>query len=277
MTDVGISAFPIQTGFRVRQVDLGRDGSASTIGVARWLGDARERLRLRRAERFLAAGRFEPFQILFVSQSFERLAPVGSVGTDVEVHTGVRRIGRTSFTYGHAVFAGGERVGSGEATVVLGGAAGPLALPDELIADLTDLRLSESDQEASPRPGAERRRRDRYTHFLPLRARIGDVDLNQHVNSVELAGWYDEAVAAFTVRAIGEGDGRRLPDLPPWSYRIQYSGEVTYPGDYEIGLSVLSFDADSVRYELGVFRGDECLGVADATGPRGELPDSSLA
>ncbi|WP_168211267.1 hypothetical protein [Actinosynnema sp. ALI-1.44] len=47
--------------------------------------------------------------------------------------------------------------------------------------------------------------------------------------------------------------------------------------DYEIGLSVSSFDDDSVHYELAVFRGTECLGVADATGGRGELPTDSLS
>ncbi|WP_327739009.1 hypothetical protein OG749_39820 [Streptomyces nojiriensis] len=31
----------------VRQADLGRDGLASTIGMARWLEDARIRIRLR--------------------------------------------------------------------------------------------------------------------------------------------------------------------------------------------------------------------------------------
>jgi acyl-CoA thioester hydrolase len=41
---------------------------------------------------------------------------------------------------------------------------------------------------------------------------------------------------------------------------------VTYPGDYEVGIAVCSFDAESVHYELGVFRDSACLGVADAIG-----------
>ncbi|MFI5666342.1 hypothetical protein [Streptomyces sp. NPDC051704] len=67
-----------------------------------------------------------------------------------------------------------------------------------------------------------------------------------------------------------------MPDLPPWSYRIQYLGEVTYPGNYEIGLAVRSVDSGSVHYELAVFRGGTCLGVAEAIGPRGKLRASHL-
>nr|WP_042185096.1 hypothetical protein [Kibdelosporangium sp. MJ126-NF4]CEL16517.1 putative 4-hydroxybenzoyl-CoA thioesterase [Kibdelosporangium sp. MJ126-NF4]CTQ90470.1 putative 4-hydroxybenzoyl-CoA thioesterase [Kibdelosporangium sp. MJ126-NF4] len=275
MIENGVSVLPARTDVRIRQADRGRDNSAGTIGMIRWLEDVRLRIRLRRFERLVTEGRFERFQILLVSQGVDRLAPVGPAVTTVEVHTGIRRIGRSSFSYEHSIFADGKQVGSGEATVVLGGAAGPLTLPDELIADLTDLRAPESDQAAMPRPGAERPRRDRYAHFFPLRSRIGDVDMNHHVNYIALATWYDEAIAAFTIQTIGTDSG--VPDLPAWSYRVQYSGEVTYPGDYEIGLSVSSFDADAVHYELAVFRGDECLGIADATGSRGELPADPLS
>ncbi|MFK0224111.1 hypothetical protein ACIQWN_38925 [Streptomyces vinaceus] len=105
----------IQVDVPVRQADLGRDGSASTIGMARWLEDARIRLRLRRFERLVGEGRFGPFQILLVGQRLSRLAPAGPAGTRVQVHTGVR-------------------LGSG-----------PLQLPDELIADLDEMRLPETE------------------------------------------------------------------------------------------------------------------------------------
>ncbi|GAA5151051.1 hypothetical protein [Amycolatopsis dongchuanensis] len=261
--------YPVRTEVHIRQADRGRDGAVSTVGLARCLEDARLRIRMRRFEQLVLAGGFEPFQILLVSQAVDRLAPVGPRAHDVEVHTGVQRIGRSSFTYGQAVFHRGERVGSAEATVVLAGAGGPLPLPGELLADLGDLRLPE--QPPMPRPDAERHRRGSYAHHYPLRARIGDVDSNQHVNYLALVTWYDEAVAAFTAEALGG-----VPDLPPLSYRIQYTGEVTYPGDYEIGLSVRGSGTDQVAYRLAVFRGGTALGVADAVGPRGELPDSAL-
>ncbi|MFD6161618.1 hypothetical protein ACFWF7_01945 [Nocardia sp. NPDC060256] len=266
--------FPAQCVIRARQADLGRNGSVSTIGMARWLEDARIRLKMPQFERLVDVGGFGSHQIIFVGQSVEKLAPAYLTDADAQVHTGIRRIGRSSFTYQQAAFAGGKRVGSGEATVLHLGPAGPLALPDELIADLTELSLQDSSETAASRPGAERQHRDYYAFFAPLRARIGDVDGNQHVNYLALATWYDEAVAAFTAAAIG-ADGL-VPDLSPSSYRIDYLGEVTYPGDYEIGVLVRSFDAESVRYELGIFLGSTCLGIADAGGARGVLPARSL-
>ncbi len=80
---------------------------------------------------------------------------------------------------------------------------------------------------------------------------------------------------ATGMREAGPGSAP-VPDLPPRSYQIQYLGEVTYPGDYEIGLTVRSADAESVRYELAIFRDSTCLGVADAVGPRGTLADEAL-
>jgi acyl-CoA thioester hydrolase len=271
MTGTSDSTFPTQHDVPLRQADLGRDGSASTIGVARWLEDARVRVRLPRFERRVRAGQFDPFRILLVSQRVERLAPVGWADGRVQVHTGFGRIGRSSFTFQQAVFVGGTQVASGDATVVLGGTSGSLALPDELIEDLNDLRLPESDQKAGTTPDAERHQRDHYSFFAPLSARIGDVDSNQHVNFIALATWYDEAVAALSLTEVAVDEGGLGPNLPPWSYRIRYLGEVAYPGDYDIGVRVETVEDNSLRYALGIFRGAECLGVADAVGARGEL------
>ncbi|WP_394844846.1 hypothetical protein LZC95_48340 [Pendulispora brunnea] len=259
---------------RVRQVDLGRDGSASTIGMARWLEDARIRLRMRRFERLVAAGGFGPFNILLVGQGVSRLARAGSAGALVQVHTGIGHIGRSSFSYEHVIMVGDERVGSGNATVVLAGSSGPLQLPEELLTDLAELKLPEAGPSAA-RPSPERLQRDHYSYWAPLRSRIGDVDSNQHVNFIALATWYDDAVAAFAMHSMGTGGAQSVPDVPPWSYQIQYLGEVTYPGDYEIGLMVRSADAKSAHYELGVFRDRTCLGVADAIGPRGGGSDEA--
>ncbi|MFF3017306.1 hypothetical protein [Streptomyces sp. NPDC057939] len=269
----------VQVDVRVRQADLGRDGLASTIGMARWLEDARIRLRLRRFERLIGEGGFGSFRILLVGQQVSRLAPAGPAGTRVQVHTGVRRIGRSSLTFGQEAMVGGKHVGSGDATVVLADGSGPLQLPDELIADLHEMRLPETETGTgtgtaggppATRLRPERLNRAHYSNWAPLRSRIGDVDSNQHVNFMALATWYDEAVAAFALDSIGTSDGGAVPDLSPRSYRIRYLGEVTYPGDYEIGLTARSGDTGSVHYELGVFRGSTCLGVADGIGPEGE-------
>lgn len=276
MSSVDVSVYPVQCDIQARQADLGRDGTVSTTALAQWLLEARRRMRLPQFEKLVLTGGFGPFHIVLAGQRAERLAPVRLTDPDISVHTGIRRFGRSSFTYEQAVFAGREQVGRGGATIILIGADGPLALPDQMIADLTDLSLPDSTEPAPARPSARRRAREHYSFFAPLRARIADVDINQHVNALALASWYDEAVAAFTATALGVVG--LVPDLAPTMHRVDYLGEVTYPGDYEIGVAVSAYDGDTVHYELGVFRGDTCLGVADAAGPRGALrPDSSAA
>jgi len=268
---------PIETDVRVRQADLGRDGSASVVAMARWLEDARLRLRLQRFERLVGQGGFPRFQILFVGQRVERLARAGRAGAVVQVQTGIRRIGRSSFTYEQTAVIGGESVATGAATVVLRGAGGPLELPEELVADLGELRSGDTAEgPATARLGAERHQRDHYERFVPLRARIGDVDGNHHVNYLAQLTWYDEAIAVFTLDAVDQAERRTLPDLPPNAYAVQYLDEVTYPGDYEIGLRARDGGPGSVSYELAIFRGADCLGVADAAGPRGNLPAELL-
>jgi acyl-CoA thioester hydrolase len=257
---------PIEIDVRVRQADLGRNGSASVVGMARWLEDARLRLSLRRFERLVGRGGFPRFQILFVGQRVERLAHAGRAGAVVKVRTGIRRIGRSSFTYEQSAAIDGAAVTAGEATVVLRGAGGPLELPDELIDDLSELPSSDTPRgPATERVGPERRRREHYERFAPVRARIGDVDGNHHVNYLAQLTWYDDAIAASALDTADPAGHRTIPDLAPDAYAVHYLGEVTYPGDYELGSRVRDDGANTLSYELAIFRGADCLGVADAT------------
>lgn len=191
--------------------------------MARRLEDARIRLRLHRFERHVGKGGFGPFQILLVGQRVSRLAPAGPAGSRVRVHTGVRQVGRSSFTFEQVSMVGGTHVGSGDATVVPADNSGPLQSPDELIAvaDLDKMQLPETweaGKSAATRPRTEGLHRAHYSYWAPLRSRIGDVDSNQQVNLIALATWYDEAVAALTLDSIGTTGGGSMPDLLPWSY-----------------------------------------------------------
>ncbi len=234
--------------------------------MARWLEDARLRLSLRRFERLVGRGGFSRFQILFVGQRVERLAHAGRTGDVVRVRTGIHRIGRSSFTYEQSAAIDGASVTAGEATVVLRGARGPLELPEELIADLSELQSSDTPRSpATDRAGPERRRREHYERFAPLRARISDVDGNHHVNYLAQLTWYDEAIAASALDTVDPAGHRTILDLAPDAYAVHYLGEVTYPGDYEVGSRVRDDGADTLSYELAIFRGTDCLGFADAT------------
>jgi acyl-CoA thioester hydrolase len=231
------------TEIRLRPGDIGPSGVAGPVGLARWLDEARLRVRLTRFERL--AGALPPFKIVFAGQHVAVLGPVRFADGTVKVHTGIGRIGKSSVTYEHGVYSGDARVGTGSATIVLLGADGPLPLPDELVADLEELRVPSLRPAEPPRPDPSRRLRDYYPAFDTIRARASDVDINGHVNFIAQTTWYEEA----TVAAGGD----------PTSYRVHYLGEVTYPGSYDIGIRPVG-----PGYELALFAGDECRGIADA-------------
>ncbi|WP_199193125.1 hypothetical protein [Amycolatopsis sp. BJA-103] len=265
------SAFPDHRQVVQRFGDLAPDGTTSTVALARLFEYPRVLLRFSRFEKLVADGGFGPFHILFVGQRVERRAAFGATGATVRIGTGIRTIGRTSYTYGQGMFADGQLVATADATIVLADRSGPLALPDALLADLEELRLPESGAAAAAKPDPRRRERDHYPATSAVRARVGDVDLNRHVNYIAQLGFYDEAIASHAQGLLGDSAVKKLPRYLPWRYEANYLGEVLYPGNYDIGIAVSGHDEHTVHYELGLFDGGRCLGTADAAAPRGAL------
>ncbi len=257
--------------------DLAPDGTISTVALSRLFEHPRVGLRLPRFGKLTAGGGFTPYQILFVSQRVERLTAFGRVGSTVRVGTGVRATGRSSYTYGQGMFVDERLVATAEATVVLADGSGPIALPDELLADLAGLRLPGTGAPAASKPEPRRRERQYYPATATVHSRVGDVDVNRHVNYIAQLGWYDEAIASHAHRLLGDDAARKLPRYLPWRYHVNYLGEVLHPRSYDIGIAVTGHDEHTVRYELGLFDGGQCLGTADAAAPRGGLSAAALA
>jgi acyl-CoA thioester hydrolase len=256
--------------------DLAPDGTTSTVALARLFEHPRVGLRFPRFDKLTADGGFGPFHILFAGQRVERRTAFGEFGATLRIGTGIRAVGRSSYTYGQGMFAGGQLVATAEATIVLAGKSGPITLPDELLADLDELRLPETGAPAASKPDPRRRDRRYYPAAATVHARVGDVDLNRHVNYIAQLGWYDEAIASHAHGVLGAGTARKLPGFVPWRYRVSYLGEVLYPGSHDIGIAVSGHDEHTVHYELGLFDRGQCRGTADAAAPRGALPDAAL-
>jgi acyl-CoA thioester hydrolase len=253
----------------------------STTGVARWFEDVRVAVELPAFRRLIEDGEFGPFRVLLAAQHVDRLAPMGWDGK-YRIGVGIRRVGGSSFTYGYGVFCEDRCVALGDTVTVFATDAGPADLPDALRSDLAGLVLDEPDAPRALRPGPERRDRATYPFAISLRARIGDIDTNRHVNNVALISWYADGVAALQDEVLTSGWGGPPPGIAPTEFRVSYVAEVGYPAEYEIGVAVLGQDpgagdgAATVHYGLGVFLGDRCVGLADATGLRGELPAEVL-
>ncbi|MFE7441221.1 hypothetical protein ACFU7X_12240 [Streptomyces chartreusis] len=269
--------FPDHQQVELRFGDLAPDGTTSTSGLTRLFEHPRIGLRFPRFEQLVAEGGFGPFHILLVGQGVERWAPFGTFGATIRIGTGIQAVGRTSYTYAQGMFVDGHLVATAEATIVLADKSGPIALPDELLADLEALRLLGTDAHVAPKLDPRRLERKYYPATAAVHARVGDVDLNRHVNYIAQVGWYDEAIASRAHDLLGDSAAKKLPRYLPWRYRVTYIGEVHYPGTYDIGVAVGEHGEQTVHYELGLFDGNRCLGTANASAPRGKLPGTALA
>lgn len=273
-------AYPVLRDVVPRYSDLGPDGMVSATGLTRWFEDVRVGVELPGFRRLVEDGEFGPFRVLLAAQHVDRLAATPWDGK-YRIGVGVRRVGNSSFTYGYGVFCDDRCVALGDTVTVFATEAGPAHLPDALRTDLAGLLLDEPDAPPALKPGPERRDRAAYPFAVSLRARIGDIDTNRHVNNVVLLSWYADGVAALQDEVLTAGWGGPPPEIAPREFRVQYVAEVGYPAEYEIGVAVLGQGGDddgvpTVHYGLGVFLGDRCVGLADATGRRGDLPADVL-
>ncbi|WP_020666559.1 acyl-ACP thioesterase domain-containing protein [Amycolatopsis nigrescens] len=257
--------------------DLAPDGTTSTVALSRLFEHPRVGLRFSRFDKLTADDGFKPYQILFVGQRVERQTAFGKVGATVRIGTGIRAIGRSSYTYGQGMFVDGHLVATAEATIVLADESGPITLPDELLADLEELRLPETGAAVAAKPEPRRRERQHYPAAATVHSRVRDVDLNRHVNYIAQLGWYDEAIASYAHGLLGDDAAKTLPRYLPWCYSVAYLGEVLHPRSYDIGIAVSGHDEHIVHYELGLFDSGKCLGTADAAAPRGKLSATALA
>jgi len=260
------AAFPVSRPLTPRYADLGGDGRVTTVALGRWFEEARVAAELPRFRRLAEGGGSGPFRILLAAQRIRRLAPL-TLGTEYRVGTGVRRIGGSSFSYGHGVFAGDRCVAVSDSVTVLATGAGPSGLPDELRADLAALAIDEPGG-AAPRPEPSRSERDRYPVTHRITTRIGDVDTNRHVNNVAALSWYADAVAAWQSARLGDPDGGPPEELAPTAWEVQYVAEIAHPRTYDVALAV-DAGPDGLIYRAGLFAGERCVGLADGFGAAG--------
>ena len=269
------AAYPVLRDVSPRYGDLGPDGHLSTVAVARWFEDARVGAELSAFRRLVEDGEMGAFRILLAAQRIERLAPL-PWNARYRIGLGVLRVGGSSFTYGYGIFADETCVALGDTVTVFGTSGGNAELPDALRRDLAGMLLDEPGAAPAYRPGESRRSPGVYPVGLPLRARVGDIDTNRHANNVALVAWYAEGAAALATEVLGTGWGGPPPELSPHTYRVQYVAEVGYPAEYDLRVGVTRYDADTVHYAFGLFLDDRCVGLADATGARGDLPADAL-
>ena len=98
--------------------------------------------------------------------------------------------------------------------------------------------------------------RDDFRHFYPITTRWMDNDAYGHVNNVVYYLWFDTVVNQFLIAHgtldihAGETIGLVVES------HCNYFSPIAFPEPVTAGLCVARLGDSSVRYEVGIFRGD---------------------
>lgn len=104
--------------------------------------------------------------------------------------------------------------------------------------------------------------RSDFRHFHPITTRWADNDAYGHVNNVVYYQWFDTVVNQFLIANgtldihAGEAIGLVVET------HCNYFASVAFPDPVTAGLRVTRLGDSSVRYEVGIFRGDDDTAAA---------------
>ena len=104
--------------------------------------------------------------------------------------------------------------------------------------------------------------REYFRHFLPITTRWADNDVYGHVNNVVFYQWFDTVVNQFLIsRGTLDIHGGAAIALVVETH-CNYFAPVAFPEPITAGLCVVQLGKSSVRYEVGIFRGNEPVASA---------------
>lgn len=102
-----------------------------------------------------------------------------------------------------------------------------------------------------------------YKAFFELPTRWMDNDIYGHVNNVHYYSFFDTAIAHYLIREAG----LEPKQSPVIGFCIEsgchYRKPIAFPDQITAGIRVAKLGRSSVRYEIGLFRGDDEETAAD--------------
>ena len=113
-----------------------------------------------------------------------------------------------------------------------------------------------------PQPHSRRN----YRHFLPISTRWMDNDAYSQVNNVLYYGFFDTVVNEYLVRngALDIRQGEVIGLVV--ETHCNFFSPIAFPETVNAGLRVAHIGSSSVRYEIGIFSGEQ-----DAASAQGHL------
>ena len=101
--------------------------------------------------------------------------------------------------------------------------------------------------------------RDGYAHLQPITTRWSDNDAYGHVNNVVYYNWFDTVVNTFLIQHGQLDIAHGAVICLVIETGCTYFSAVAFPDAITAGLRVTSMGNSSVRYEVGIFRGDASM------------------
>jgi acyl-CoA thioester hydrolase len=105
--------------------------------------------------------------------------------------------------------------------------------------------------------------RSAYRHFCPVATRWMDNDVYGHVNNVVYYSYFDTAINRFLIEEGGlDIAAGSVIGLCVESH-CTYARPIAFPDALQAGIRTLHLGRSSVKYGIGVFRGEEAQAVAE--------------
>jgi acyl-CoA thioester hydrolase len=105
------------------------------------------------------------------------------------------------------------------------------------------------------KPAAPADTRSDFPHFSAIQTRWDDNDVYGHVNNVLYYAYFDTVINRYLIDHGLDIEGDVIGLCVESGCR--YLREIAFPEPIDAGLRVAALGNSSVRYEIGIFRGDE--------------------
>lgn len=99
-------------------------------------------------------------------------------------------------------------------------------------------------------------RRADFSHFSAIQTRWNDNDVYGHVNNVLFYAYFDTVINRFLIGQGGLDPGRGEVIGVCVESQCRYLASISFPEPVEAGLRVGELGRSSVRYEIGIFKGE---------------------
>ena len=104
--------------------------------------------------------------------------------------------------------------------------------------------------------------RTTYRHFVAIPTRWMDNDVYGHVNNVHYYSFFDTVVNGYLIREGALDPAASAVIGLVVETKCNYFESLSFPDEVQAGLRVARLGGSSVRYEIGLFRGESAHAAA---------------